>query len=200
MSYSMTYPTLTPILWKYMKGLDQTIDIGKDKEIEALETMIEGCIKAAESYCNQPLLQKSDYYFFSPIDGESKRYLPYTVPVSVSAVHTRESAFETWAAVSSNDYKVESIGKYTQIHHQNFSKTSTYRITLTVGYTESNIDSSLQQIMLEMAFDNYKKFNDSRFGLVSKAINGAGTNSTTTYKDMLQEFRHRLNAYRIGVV
>lgn len=202
MAYSLTYPNLTPDFLKLAKGVfDKVPDMGKDTELESVETIIASCIKAAENFCNQPLLQQSNtYYFFNPIDNESNRLLPYSVPVTVTAVHSRITAFDTWETVSTDNYRVEAIGRFTRLHHKEFTKDSTYRVTSTVGYTEANFESSLQQIILDMAYDYFEKYRDHRFGLQSKAINGAGTNATITYKDMSAEFRQRLNRFRIGVV
>lgn len=198
MAYSYLFPTITPAYYSYIQKSDVDLnDAAVIKEIEECERLIKVCIALAEYYCNQPLLRASCQKFIRPVGEEM--LLPFTVPVSVTALHYREDAFSDWVLVDSDNYAATSEGRLTRLAYRNMTSNQ-HRLTAQVGYSENAMDANLMQIIIEMVYDLYKGTNDGRFGLLSKAVSGAGTTATITYKDMNPVFLKRLNTYRVTTV
>lgn len=203
MAYDYTYPTLTPHLMNDVKFAFKDankITAEEERIVEGFERNIEASIGAAELYCNQPLLQKTASHVFAVSAAVGTYILPLTVPVTITSVKSREDGFSAWEDVPTDDRAWAVIGRTTKLYFQNFDKSYEYQVNGNFGYPENAMQGTLQQIIIDMAKDMYLNTKDDRFGIQSKAQTGAGVAATTSYINMHERFKTRLQPFRIKTV
>lgn len=171
-----------------------------ERTIDGLERMIASAIADAELFCNQPLLRQTMAHPFIVSVTAGVIILPFTVPMTVTNIQTRELPFDSWTTVSTEDYVLTTRGRLTRLYFQNFNPKWEYQINGDFGYAENAFDASLQQIIVDMAKEMYLAMKDDRFGVLSKAQTGAGIAATTTYIAMREKFKQRLERFRIPTV
>lgn len=203
MAYDYTYPTLTPRLMNDVKFAFKDVNkitIEEERIVEAMERNIEASIGAAELYCNQPLVQKTMSHIFNVSNSVGTYILPFTVPITITSVKSREDGFSAWQDVSTDDRAWATIGRITKLYYQNFDKSYEYQVNGNFGYAENAMQGTLQQIIVDMAKEIYLNTKDDRFGIASKAHTVTGVAATTTYSNMNERFKARLQPFRIKTV
>lgn len=169
--------------------IDNTLDKTLDRFIEIAQGEIEGI-------CDQPIIAAATTWTQL---GTTDRLLRtgYTVPMTLTAVHSRANFTDAFAAITDTASVVDVDG----VKHLATTGTWTapqYQITATLGYATVPrvIQMCACELVVEMYYNTTHAGSGSRFGVSAISESAGGTSMSKTVQSMRARIMPRLTPYR----
>lgn len=185
------------------------LDTERDATITAC---IEQASEMVKTLCGQPIEQETvDFYFpgkatYAPLaiqllggSGYAAKTVPYTSPVTLSAVYRRSLPSDAWVAESGCTLFVSDLQN--QIYCSNGFGYNLYKAVLVVGY--ATIPADIVYAVSELAmyvWNETNVSNEGRAGLASKTITQNNITTTRTYADIVKRLQPILSSYTLYAV
>lgn len=166
----------------------------EDTFLTEASLLANGYLKAI---CRQPIEQETvTLYLPNPVG--SHILLPYTVPVTISSAHERETPVDSFTALATLPTVYEAANSQKALYLANGFSGEYHKIVLSVGYA-SGYPDVIRMVFAEMVKEirSYSGFasEGDRFGVKSQAQNIGGFSSTTTYQSLEKRWRSLLSPY-----
>jgi len=124
----------------------------------------------------------------------------YNVPVSVSSIYYRADSDDD-ATLISDEYYDEYFDGYVYVieFSDYYNSDYIYTINLAVGWENASIPEDIMDVLIEMVSIKYLQspLIDKTLGLNSKATSLSGGNASDSFKDMRNEWRSRVDPYKM---
>lgn len=183
------------------------IDVLDTERDATITECIEQASAIIKTMCNQPLeLESVDFYFKGDTTngsladrllggrGYTTKTIPYTVPVTLTALYHRSLPSDSWAADTGATLFVSDV--QTELYCANGFGYNLYKAVLSVGY--ATIPDDIVHAASELAvyiFNETNVSNESRAGLASKTITQNNITTTRTFADVYARIRPVIAKY-----
>ena len=175
--------------WLDLQGTSTSKDSLLDRFIDSVEAEI-------ANICMQPIDLSTIYREFVG-DGKSTHTLPYSVPVSIGTLSTRDYPTDSWTTVTGG--VVFSPNGITKIYLENGFTGAYYGVTLTVGYTTApqDIQTCAYEMCKELYLETPFAAQMDRFGVSAITESEAGVSVAKTIARMRSWAEPRLQSYKV---
>ena len=170
-------------------GTTTTYDAMIDRFIDSVEAEIAGI-------CMQPIDLTTVFREFTG-DGKNTHVLPYSVPVSITTLSTREEPTDAWTTVTGA--AIFSPNGITKIYHEDGFSEPYYGVTLTVGYTTApeDVQTCAYELCKELWLETPLAAQVERFGVSSITEAEAGVSIAKAIIRARTWVEQRLHPYKV---
>lgn len=161
--------------------------------------LIDDVTTEIESYCGQPIEQVSIILKKLQIVDDTV-ILPFTVPVVIMSIEYTLPFENSYSTLEPTEYEFYYDGYVPMIWFRNgIDDEYTWKITVAAGYTPSDIPKEILSVAIEMVAIKFKEsvVGEDRLGKQSISTGMSGSNSTTTFKDLLPSWKAKLQKYKV---